>query len=249
VKALPKFEDKIGKVQYLFVGVSAYNVQGQKFSHVRVDIYEVETALFYQASIVNPAVTICPEMMEDMLSPLRIMPINGVFTKRKDFGHLFEPSLTKPLLTQTVVAKLEGQKAYVLVRPCEPDFIGKLVYRVGVYSGIGVSEGIYTDYDFKTMILRVYAEKGKKFDVATLGLRTNEVYLMSGLRTMKTPPVNGKYVLSLGGYFDILTMKEAVDSKKFTEEDIKQLIEEDQTQAPPQAVQYKRPRSEDVVCL
>lgn len=247
VKACDQMKEKIGEVSYLFIGISAIKRDGQRITQIRVDLYIIKTGKIVSANIGNPRTTMDEKAIFDIMFPPRIMPLNGIFVEREKFGNVFEPSSTKDLVTQTVAAKLEDQTPYELVRASEPDVVGKIVHRVGIYSGIAESMGTYADYDMKTMIVRVYDEKGKKFDPSKLKLITDETYLFIGLRHGYMSPAQGsKPLLTVGGFFDVISVSDAIAEGRFTEEQIKQSIAEEQKSSPVVQLQIKRPREEDV---
>jgi hypothetical protein len=247
VKACNQMKDTLGEVNYLFVGISAIKRDGPRITQIRVDLYEIKSGQIKTANIGNPRTTMDETAIYDIMFPPRIMPLNGIFVEREKFGNVFEPSSTKDLVTQTVAAKLENQTPYALVRPSEQDIFGKIVHRVGIYSGIADSVGAYADYDMKTMIVRVYDEKGKKFDPTKLKLTVDEMYLFIGLRHGHLTPTSGsKPLLTVGGFFDVISVKDAISEGRFTEEQIKQSIAEEQKTSQLVQLQIKRPREEDV---
>ena len=250
LKKLPELEAKTGKVEYLFCGLSGINREQGKITQIRAAVYVVETKQLVDAQVGNPKTTMEEESISDLITPLRIMPMNGTLLLRhpvtQPYGNAFKASPNKDLVTWTIAAKLEGQSPYALLQASETDIFGKIVYRAGVYVGLGKFNGRCTEYDMKTMVLQVYPDKAKKFDAASLGLLVDEVYLFAGLKKTKSLSDDGKPVLSLGGFFEVMSAKAAVEKGRFTQKEIDEAMMKSDAVVPEATLQLKRPREEPV---
>lgn len=255
VSAMQKEPEKFKEYPYVLTGVSGLIENGGIIAQMRLDLYDIKSNFYFRALFWSNVIS-DQELVREWMKPV-VRPVAGVISnldQRVNFGPTFRlsPTMAKDPsggLYLLLRGKREVTEHYVLLPVCDTDVFGQVVYRVGTYGGLVEQTQDGTDYDMGSWRIRVYPDGAKKFDPAQLGLQIGTTYIFTGLRHVRSKQGEGT-IMSIGGFFSVVTMEVAVKTHLFSEDVVKSVLERNKESFVPTvkvAAAMKRPREEEIV--